>query len=212
MSALSESEILEFIRSKELIVEGLTPSHIQLGSIDLTLGNTVDVLSMPEDFVFDCSLDVEDILDQHTKEVSIKDGYDLRPGEFVVGHSAEHIRMPKALNGIIVNRNSFARIGIDAGISQYINPGFEGNKIIVIKNNSPFTIKIKPGIRICSLILFRMGEESMREFSERHNTTKIVDFIKKQGSDSSFDLKDKKDVDTSLSDYMDMRIKEISEQ
>ena len=52
----------------------------------------------------------------------------------------------------------------------------------------------------------------MREFSERHNTTKIVDFIKKQGSDSSFDLKDKKDVDTSLSDYMDMRIKEISEQ
>lgn len=56
------------------------------------------------------------------------------------------------------------------------------------------------------------GEESMREFSERHNTTKIVDFIKKQGSDSSFDLKDKKDVDTSLSDYMDMRIKEISEQ
>ena len=201
MSALSESEILEFIRSKELIVEGLTPSHIQLGSIDLTLGNTVDVLSMPEDFVFDCSLDVKDFLHQHTKE-----------GEFVVGHSAEHIRMPKALNGIIVNRNSFARIGIDAGISQYINPGFEGNKIIVIKNNSPFTIKIKPGIRICSLILFRMGEESMREFSERHNTTKIVDFIKKQGSDSSFDLKDKKDVDTSLSDYMDMRIKEISEQ
>lgn len=56
------------------------------------------------------------------------------------------------------------------------------------------------------------GAESMREFSERHNTTKIVDFIKKQGSDSSFDLKDKKDVDTSLSDYMDMRIKEISEQ
>ena len=52
----------------------------------------------------------------------------------------------------------------------------------------------------------------MRELSERHNTTKIVDFIKKQGSDSSFDLKDKKDVDTSLSDYMDMRIKEISEQ
>ena len=62
MSALSESEILEFIRSKELIVEGLTPSHIQLGSIDLTLGNTVDVLSMPEDFVFDCSLDVKDFL------------------------------------------------------------------------------------------------------------------------------------------------------
>ena len=202
MSALSESEILEFIRSKELIVEGLTPSHIQLGSIDLTLGNTVDVLSMPEDFVFDCSLDVKDFLHQHRKA----------DNQILPADSAEHIRMPKALNGIIVNRNSFARIGIDAGISQYINPGFEGNKIIVIKNNSPFTIKIKPGIRICSLILFRMGEESMREFSERHNTTKIVDFIKKQGSDSSFDLKDKKDVDTSLSDYMDMRIKEISEQ
>ena len=135
MSTLSDKDIWNLIEKEELCISPLTPDNIQPGSIDLTLGSTIDVFDAGK---VDVNISKED-LKLRTKSVDITGGFDLNPGQFVTGHSAELIKMPNYLNGLILNRNSFARIGLHAEISQYINPGYEGNKIIVLSNISNST-------------------------------------------------------------------------
>lgn len=203
MTTLSDSEILEFLREKKLVITNLPADNIQLGSVDLTLGKTVEVVTG------DAPIDIEAIskeeLKNRTEEVNIEDGYDLKPSEMVTGYSSEKIEMPSDLNGMIVNRNSLAKIGIDAEISQYINPGFSGHKIIVIKNISNRVIRIKAGVRICSLVLFRMGNSAIRSYVSRHDTSKIFNYINSKEMEVSLS-KDSKKIDSSLADFMNERI------
>lgn len=91
----------------------------------------------------------EQFIENQFKTIDITDGYVLEPNDFVRGHSTETIKLPSFINGIIVNRNSLCSVGLDVSISQYINPSYQKNKIIVIRNISHNRIKIKSGIRIC---------------------------------------------------------------
>ena len=203
MTTLSDSEILEFLREKKLVITNLPADNIQLGSVDLTLGETIEVVTGNEPI--DISTISKDEIKQRTEEVNIKDGYELKPSEIVTGYSSEKIEMPSDLNGIIVNRNSLAKIGIDAAISQYINPGFAGHKIIVIKNISNRVIRIKSGIRICSLVLFRVGNSSIRSYYSRHDSSKIFNYI--NSKEMELDVsKDNRKIDSSLADFMNERI------
>lgn len=167
MSALTDADIIELRKLGFLSIEPFIPDNLQPASIDLTLHPTIEIFD-PKDSVIDLSSD-----DKYWKscmdEKDITNGYELKPGSIVVGQSAEFIKMPSNLNGIITNRNSLAKIGINANISSYINPGFRGHKIIVIKNEGPVAIRLVPNIRICQLILFRLNNNTIRDYSNRHD-------------------------------------------
>ena len=211
MTTLSDNQIIARLQ-KDLVIKPLNENqfnrnHIQPGSIDLTLWTKLEVIKKSG------LIDIENVsnknIDDYIEQIDINDGYNLKPGETVTGYSAEYIEMPLNLNGAIFNRNSYAMIGIDAGISQYINPGFKGHKIIVIHNSSPNIVRLVPGIRICQLVLFSMGSNSTRSYEERHDIRAFGD---------SFDLAEEikkadsnKDLDNPLSDFMNKRIKQISE-
>ncbi|MCI7252144.1 MAG: dCTP deaminase [Succinatimonas sp.] len=202
MSSLSDKDILELIRLGKLNISPLQVSNIQPGSIDLTLADSI------EQFSFDKTIDLSELskddLKRSSKIISISDGYELKPGEFVTGHSSELISLPQDVNGLIMNRNSLAKVGLNAAISQYINPGFHGNKIIVIANMGATSIILKPGIRICTLVLFRMSSTSYRAYDQRHDTASIKDHM------TGMSYTDSKHIDDSLSDFMNERIKELA--
>ena len=198
MPTLNDREIFEAHKNGELTIEPWNGANVQPGSIDLTLGDEIDVFDCPKKI--DLGSDLKDTLKNYTKTEKTG-GYELSPGEYVVGHSAEYIRLPLYINGAIFNRNSLARIGLDAGISQYINPGYHGNKIIVLRNHGTQTITLKSGIRICQLVLFRMGSESARSFDSRHD----LDLIKEIAGEA-----DNSGYDNSISAFMSKRIAEIA--
>ena len=202
MSSLSDKDILELIRLGKLNISPLQVSNIQPGSIDLTLADSI------EQFSFDKTIDLSELskddLKRSSKIISISAGYELKTGEFVTGHSSELISLPQDVNGLIMNRNSLAKVGLNAAISQYISPGFHGNKIIVIANMGATPIILKPGIRICTLVLFRMSSTSYRAYDLRHDTTFIKDHM------TGMRYTESKHIDDSLSDFMNERIKELA--
>ncbi len=208
MPSLSDKEIFELIEKKQLSISPLDPNNIQPGSIDLTLGSTVDHWECNPDKTLDLTLDDNKkfIEDHFRKNIDITNGYTLEPNDFVRGHSAETIKLPSFINGIIVNRNSLCSVGLDVSISQYINPSYQKNKIIVIRNISHNKIKIKSGLRICQLVLFRMQSEAIRDYSNRHSLELLKDFIDTKKSQTN------KNLDNSLSEFMDKRIEEIAQK
>lgn len=205
MSSLSDKEIFELIDKKQLSITPLDPNNIQPGSIDLTLGSTVDHWECGSDELLDLtSDDYKTFVENHFRTIDITDGYILEPNDFVRGHSAETVSLPSFINGIIVNRNSLCSVGLDVSISQYINPSYKKNKIIVIRNISHNKIKIKSGLRICQLVLFRMQSESIRDYSNRHSLESLKGFIELKN------VKTTQNVDHSLSDFMEKRINDIA--
>lgn len=207
MSTLSDKEIFELIEKKQLLISPLTYNNVQPGSIDLTLGTTVDHWECSSDEILDLTLDNnKKFIEDHFRTIDITDGYILEPNDFVRGHSAETIKLPSFINGIIVNRNSLCSVGLDVSMSQYINPSYQKNKIIVIRNISHNKIKIKSGLRICQLVLFRMQSESIRNYSNRHSLEALKNFIDNKRAQVN------KNLDQSLSEFMEKRINEIAEK
>lgn len=201
MPSLNDRAIFEAHKNGELVIEPWNGANVQPGSIDLTLGDTIDIFQ-PEQEI-DLNQDCKELLEGRTKKDVPADGYPLAPGETVIGHSAETIRLPQYLNGLILNRNSLIRIGLNAALSQYINPGFHGNKIIVLQNIGKVTIRLKAGIRICQLVLFNMGANSVRSYDERHS----LEAIRQMGGA----IKEHQDpLENSISDFMNARIAQLA--
>lgn len=208
MSSMSNRSIQQSIKNKELVIEPLYLDNIQPGSIDLTLGQTIDVLcpTKPID-IESMQKDPQEELQKLTQSIDITDGYDLQPSQLVKGYSKEKLKLPSYINGVIFNIDSLASIGLNVALSQYVNPSFNGHKSIVIYNMSNQVIRIKAGIRICKLVLFKMDGNPI--ISKEHNLdlNEISSYIDELEATRIED--NSRNLDTSIADFMKKRIDEI---
>lgn len=121
--------------------------------------------------------DAKDELNNLTQSIDITNGYNLQPGQLVKGYSKENLKLPSYINGLILNIDSLASIGLNAAISQYVNLGFNGHKSIVLYNMSNQVIRIKAGIRICKLVLFKMDENQVRSKDYHLDLNELSSYI-----------------------------------
>lgn len=176
MSVLSDRDIYDAIQKRMFSIEPLVADNVQPGSIDLTLHHDIEIFS--HDGVLDPERTTpEEILRGITKK-SLRDSpHELAPGAFVTGYSAERIRLSSFLGGRLYNRNSLAKCGLDATISRFVNPGYEGRKIIVIRNIGDWPILLHAGMRICQLELHMLSSQAMRGYADRHDIGPIIPVI-----------------------------------
>lgn len=161
MSVLSDVRLLEMIYDRELKIEPFVIDNIQPSSIDLTLDNRIRTpKSGIEINAFDA--DIKDCFEER-----ILDEYVLKPGDFIVGQIKETIGLSKRMTGLIQNRNSLIRLGINVGLSSYINPGYFGQLPIVIHNLGSFSVDLVPGMRICQLVVYDVLPDPERDYSQR---------------------------------------------
>lgn len=157
MTILSDTSIREKINSGEIGVEPFQSDNLQPSSLDLTLGHD---LRVPKNgVVTKIPYETSDI-DGWFDNVTVQDEFKLNPGQFVIGQIQEKITLPNDIMGNIHNRSSLIRLGIDVGLSSYINPGYSGKLPIAIRNVGPFIVPLVPGIRICQLVLFHTSTPS----------------------------------------------------
>lgn len=208
MFSMSNRAIHEVIKNKELIIDPLNSYGIKSGCIDLTLGSTIDVFCPTNPIDLESmQKDSQDELHNLTQSIDITDGYDLQPGQLVKGYSKEIIKLPSYINGLIFNINIVASIGLNAALSQYVNPGFNGHKTIVIYNMSNQVIRIKAGIRICKLVLFMMDDNQINSQDHRLDLNEISSYIDELEATRTDD--NSSNLDTSIADFMKKRIDEI---
>ncbi|MHA2428606.1 MAG: dCTP deaminase [Candidatus Hermodarchaeia archaeon] len=169
MCVLSKQEILKRVENGEISIEPFDPKMVGAASVDFTLGNKFRVFKPgSEPITVVENPDFETI----TEVVDVKDSYTLKPGELIHGMTAEKIRLPKNICGRIEGRSSLARIGLMVHITAgLIHPTSKGNQVLEITNMSDRDIVLKPGTRICQIVLQRMVGEAEFEgrFSDQNS-------------------------------------------
>ncbi|KKN38554.1 hypothetical protein LCGC14_0752490 [marine sediment metagenome] len=81
----------------------------------------------------------------------------IEPGGFRLGCTLETIKMPHNIVGLIKDKSTWARRGLSV-FNTLIDPGFEGQITLELKNQGTELLKMPYGIGIAQIIFFECGE------------------------------------------------------
>ncbi len=159
----SDTDILQAIKSGELVIEPLQRRHISGATVDLTLH--------PRFRVFHTThlthIDVKKEFDvTEPVEVAADGSFILHPGEFVLGSVAEKITLSAKLAAIIEGRSSLGRIGLIVhATASLVEPNWSGPLTLEMSNISSLPIKLYAGMRIAKLAVIELKSPA----SDRYN-------------------------------------------
>ena len=132
---------------------------------------------------------------------------------FILAQINETLELPNNLLGQIHNRNSIIRLGINVGLSSYINPGYKGQLPIVIHNLGQFNVELVFGMRICQLAFADTGNVqrsyAQRQDAKYHGETEPTTSKLSEDIELSAYTKEYKNKEE-LSLFLERRIKEKS--
>jgi len=132
------------------LVEPFLPEMVNPASIDVTLGQIIKV-ETPNGFK---SLDIS------------RDPYLMGPGEFVLAHTAEFVRIPGNLECTFQLKSSRGREGYEHALAGYIDPGFQGRITLELSNLRRFKdLPLRAGMRIGQLRFMKLDQVPMRTYA-----------------------------------------------
>lgn len=93
------------------------------------------------------------------------DHFVIKPGAFVLAHSAEHFAIPSDIVGICVGKSTYARLGIHVLVTP-LEPGWRGYLTLEIANLSNVPVKLYAGEGIAQ-IQFHEGDAPWTTYADR---------------------------------------------
>lgn len=173
---LNDHEISKAVLSTEIGISPFDPERLQPVSYDLTL--SVNIL-VPRDDVYEIETQEWDDYDpatryygrvpswhQHTFGKPIPDGYALRPHEFVLGSTIEHISLPAHYAARVEGKSSIGRLGVQVHITAgFIDPGFSGQITLEIHNVAPWSVMLHEGMPIAQIV-FEPVNPPQKDYSQ----------------------------------------------
>jgi dCTP deaminase len=146
----------------------IEPLQVGPSALDLRLGNEFTTFKPPEpgvETIIDLAKvgNVENALLAYgeSRTLSNDDSFILRPGQFVLTYTLEYIKMPDYLAARVEGRSSLARLGVSIHqTAPTVHATFEGQLRLEISHNGPYSCRLRPGQRICQLIIERLGSPS----------------------------------------------------
>lgn len=82
----------------------------------------------------------------------------VKLGNFVLASSMEKFDMPIKLMGMVMNKSTWARRGLDASMTTNIEPGWHGHLTIELLYNGQDDLFIPAGSGICQIIFHELAE------------------------------------------------------
>lgn len=156
MSTLVDHQIRELCRQSGL-VEPFEPDLINPASIDVTLGETVLVEGRI------CGPESERV---RWIPVDIRNGFTFAPGQFVLAHTAEIVRVPNWIEANFQLKSSRGREGINHLLAGYIDPGFNGVITLELQNvNQRHNVELHAGMRIGQLRFNSLETPPLRSYA-----------------------------------------------
>jgi dCTP deaminase len=89
----------------------------------------------------------------------------IPPNSYVLGHTIEYFRMPQDVVAICVGKSTYARAGCAINVTP-IEPGFEGQIVIEIANQTPLPMKVHSNMGIAQF-LFLQGDPCETSYATR---------------------------------------------
>lgn len=152
---LTAEQIKKAVTDGDIRIEPFTEEHLKPASYSFTLGNKYKKLKKVE-FVD------SKVKQQEFEEFELgEDGYLLQPGEFIICHTAETLKLGKSIACFLTMRGAKAQMGLDAlGGEIFCEPGSEGGwdgkLMLETVNRGPYPIKLFPGITIIKAIFMKV--------------------------------------------------------
>lgn len=153
MSIIVGRKIFEEIEKGNVKIEPFDRNNIGPGSIDLNLGNKIRVFKKDiAEVTLSEGIDLSLITDE--KEISLENPYVIKPGEMILGITAEKVSLSSGFIAWIEGRSRFARLGLSVHVSSgYIQPGTTGYQVLEIVNSGPVKISLVPNIKVCQIVI-----------------------------------------------------------
>ena len=174
---LSDGEIWELIKDNIIVfTPPLEADQVKSSAIDLRLGYSFtvypyDVSHLPEAVrsILSQTVDLRDeattqqfilaMRNAYTKTLKDRDSINIPPRSFLLAETLEDFNLPEDIAGRIEGRSTYARLGLTVHqTAPSVHPGWSGQLTLEMVNNGPFTYKLYPRMRLCQLILERLGK------------------------------------------------------
>jgi dCTP deaminase len=149
-SVLSDGTIRRLVDEGRIAIEPWDPALVQPASVDLRLGDSFRVFHNHRVTAIDLRTPPENL----TEEVVVGDEqpFAIHPGEFVLGRTLEHVRIPDDVVARIEGKSSLGRLGLIVhATAGFVDPGFVGTLTLEITNLTRVPIMLYPGLLIAQL-------------------------------------------------------------
>jgi dCTP deaminase len=167
---LSDREIwMEIGTGRLRFTPAIVSGQIASSAVDLRLGNQFTTFRPPVPGVR-TEIDVaemenpEDVIARYgdTQILGPNEYFLLEPGQFVLTYTLEYVGMPNYLAARVEGRSSLARLGISVHqTAPTVHATFEGQLRLEISHDGPYPCRLRPGQRICQLVIERLGSPAL---------------------------------------------------
>lgn len=152
---LSAKEIRRSVEAGEICIHPFDEKFLKAASYSFTLGAKMRTLTASEIN----SNDKKITFDEHDIP---EGGYLLKPGEFIICHTAETVSLGEKVACFLSMRGIKAQMGLDALQCEiFCEPGSEGGwdgkLMLETSNRGPSPVRIFPGITIVKAIFIRVA-------------------------------------------------------
>lgn len=193
---ITDGEIKEAIKNKEIFLSPISEESIQPASYDMRLGDNA---------IISKTVSLEElhkkVENKEIGEIDVKDKKTLTipPGAFALLTTLEKVKLSKKYAGHIGMRSYFTRKGLILLSGIQIDPGFEGHLVLGACNLSPRSLEIRYGDPICTIEFHRLNKEVLKAYSseamEQQKKGKIPmadkDYLRTIENDKSYSLESK---------------------
>lgn len=170
---LVDRDIYNEIKANNIYVIPLVNINSQLGStsLDIRLGTSFEIF-YPNQFGIVDFTDKKSLhnFKYNSKKINLDylENIPINPGQFMLGHSMEYIKLPDYLSADLEGRSSFARLGIEIHMTAgFVDPGFEGVLTFEIFNAGTNPVMLYPGYRIGQLRFMNISEPSRKYINRK---------------------------------------------
>jgi len=152
---LSDRTIREELEAGRIEIEPLTEDCIQPSSVDLHVDRYFRVFRNHSMRVIDVKENQEDLTE--LVEITEDEAFVLHPGEFVLGSTAERVRLPDDLVARLEGKSSLGRLGLLIhSTAGFVDAGWDGHLTLELSNVANLPITLYPGMKIGQISFLRM--------------------------------------------------------
>ncbi len=139
---LSNNSIQKYVDKGEIVITPFNRDHLKAASYTLTLG--------------ECLYFIDNNGNKVSKNIS-SEPHLLKPNEFILGETEEHIRFNGKFAGILSTRGSCAQRGIHVLLgSIFIEPDTDNKIILEIVNESSKPVELTCGMKIVKCVFMKV--------------------------------------------------------
>lgn len=176
MSTICDRQIISF--AKEGLISPFNESQVNPSSYDVRLSSMLLLEHEPD---FDFPEETLKCNSKWVKHICGESGYELKPGEFVLGCTEEQFRIPSDMEAVFQLKSSRGREGYEHVLSGYIDPGFCGKLTLELVNVNRFhSLMLMPGMLIGQIRFMKLDDRPKKDYSQtgHYQNDMIVQYSK----------------------------------